>query len=51
MKLPKPWSKFISKVIGDYYGGCHFPRKETHKIQMNEAQIEISKTFSLGTKN
>jgi hypothetical protein len=53
MKPPKPLSKSISKVIDDYHGGCHLeiPRKETHKIHMNEAQIEISKTFSLGTKN
>jgi hypothetical protein len=52
MKSPKPWSKSISKVIDDYYGGCHLeiPRKETHKIHMNEAHIEISKTFSLSTK-
>ncbi len=26
-------------------------KKKSHKIHMNETQIEISKTFSLGTQN
>jgi hypothetical protein len=39
MKPSKLWSKPISKVIDDYYGGRHLkiPLKETHKIHMNEA--------------
>jgi hypothetical protein len=30
MKLLKPWSKSISKVIDDYYGGRHLeiPKKQ-----------------------
>ncbi len=44
MKLLKPWSKSISKVIDDYYGGRHLeiPKKQ---ISQNPHEWDPNRDF------